>query len=1172
MANQKKYQRLSRNILLTLSLGMFSLIPSALALPSQGSYDNSSTAAITTADSTMSITGKSTNNVLNWQSFSIAKGETVAFDSNNYLNLVNDSTKSTIYGTLTGGGTIYLVNPNGILFGSTAQVNVGHLVASTRPISEVDSTDFTSSGTNPLSSTASSAAGDIINQGSLQANSVTLEGNDIVLTNTANITSDGSTPLTAVSIKASGAIDIGYSAGTEATGVNSTEYTTGNIDTTQSATKLGYTATSLSGKTATINDCMLVRNKYELQNMQNNLAGNYMLANDIDTSGFSFTSIGGSSAYSGVFDGGCFTISGLTVDSSSANAGLFGYAKKATLRNVTLSSASISGASAVGALVGYSDSNTIDNVSVSGTITSTGNKVGGIAGYSTNSTITNSSVTSGSVTGAQYVGGIVGYDVANTIKKSYNLASVTAAKLVGGITGESDGSTISEVYNGGTVLGNSTSSQYVGGISGRLASASTITNALNSGTVTTGGKNAGGIVGVMESGTTLSYAGNTGTVSGLSNTAGIVGNNAGTISYVYDAPSSNDATTVSAIIGSGITASVTNAYYATTDSSGNTISYKWAGGGDGKTYAELTAASLYSDWDIATTGGQSNVWRMYDGYSLPLLKTFLTTVDTPTITKTYNGSTQSIIASDYSSTDSSLDSSKIGVSSDIASGKDSDTYTGGTVYSNNPLGYDFVGTPTLKINKAALLVNVNNATMTYGNSDVYYTDSSGSSTSSAYTVDTSSLKGSDTIDSIQDSDHQLAVTINNGALSSESGKTTKNAGTYAITATDGGSTLKNYYVTTGSAGTVTVNKANLTATVNDISTTYGTAFNNSDSLSLTGLVNGDTAKDVDVTYVNTGSADGTNGKVTKDAGTYTVTVDFGSSTNYNISYTNNSAAATVNKATLDLDSVKLADVSTTYGTAFDTSKYTIVSTSGSGTGLVNGDTLDSLGLSYTNTGDGTNGKATQNVGTYTLSTTLSDLTNYTITGTNSTLTSTATVNRAPLTLTADSTSVESGWATTSGYTGTASGFVNGDTSSLLTGSTLTFSTTDGSEPTSVGTHSLTGSINGDTTNFGQNYYLVQDSSNSSALTITAKTGLSRRETPVYASALSSLSSTSTSSDTSSTDTDSDTKKLSAQTTAKISVDGGSTITVTTVDVPNGTITPAADSSTSTATKSKATTK
>ena len=100
-----KSNRLSRYVLVGLTMGMFSLVPVAYALPTGGI---STSATITTNTSTsaikMDIVGTQTNNIINWQSFSIANGEKVGFDAKNYLNLVRGAAKSEINGVLTGTG------------------------------------------------------------------------------------------------------------------------------------------------------------------------------------------------------------------------------------------------------------------------------------------------------------------------------------------------------------------------------------------------------------------------------------------------------------------------------------------------------------------------------------------------------------------------------------------------------------------------------------------------------------------------------------------------------------------------------------------------------------------------------------------------------------------------------------------------------------------------------------------------------------------------------------------------------------------------------------------------------------------------------------------------------------------------------------------------------------
>ena len=88
----------------------------------------------------MTITQTSSNVAINWQSFGIQSGQSVQFaqpgSSSVALNRVIGSDPSNILGSLSSNGKVFLVNPNGILFGAGASVNVGGLVASTLAISD----------------------------------------------------------------------------------------------------------------------------------------------------------------------------------------------------------------------------------------------------------------------------------------------------------------------------------------------------------------------------------------------------------------------------------------------------------------------------------------------------------------------------------------------------------------------------------------------------------------------------------------------------------------------------------------------------------------------------------------------------------------------------------------------------------------------------------------------------------------------------------------------------------------------------------------------------------------------------------------------------------------------------------------------------------------------------
>ena len=90
---------------------------------------------------TLDITASS-NAIINWQGFSVGAGETTRFiqptASSAVLNRVTGSDASTILGELLSNGRVFLVNPNGIVFGEDAVVDTAGLVASTLGIDDAD--------------------------------------------------------------------------------------------------------------------------------------------------------------------------------------------------------------------------------------------------------------------------------------------------------------------------------------------------------------------------------------------------------------------------------------------------------------------------------------------------------------------------------------------------------------------------------------------------------------------------------------------------------------------------------------------------------------------------------------------------------------------------------------------------------------------------------------------------------------------------------------------------------------------------------------------------------------------------------------------------------------------------------------------------------------------------
>jgi filamentous hemagglutinin family protein len=134
------------------------------ALPT-GQQVVSGTAPITMIDSKTMQINNSRNAVINWQGFSIANGERTQFvqpdAASAVLNRVIGSYKSDIFGMLDSNGRVFLLNPNGILFGAGSQVNVAGLVASSLGMSNSDFLNgiyrFSGSG----------QSGSVINQGTI---------------------------------------------------------------------------------------------------------------------------------------------------------------------------------------------------------------------------------------------------------------------------------------------------------------------------------------------------------------------------------------------------------------------------------------------------------------------------------------------------------------------------------------------------------------------------------------------------------------------------------------------------------------------------------------------------------------------------------------------------------------------------------------------------------------------------------------------------------------------------------------------------------------------------------------------------------------------------------------------------------------------------------------------
>ena len=246
------------------------------------------------------------------------------------------------------------------------------------------------------------------------------------------------------------------------------------------AEDLGYNYDS-NTKTYTVYNANGLMNVAELVN-GGKTDINITLTADIDLTGKVWTPIGTDydNSYTGTFDGGGHTITGLTVTTNDEYAGLFGYLGNfnngaATVKNVVMDGIQITcnhRSGYAGGVAGYSWG-TIENCSVSGSISGT-IYVGGVVGAQRDNPITGCS-SSATVKGTLNVGGVAGQTNSSaTLTACYATGNVTieinpAKNIAGGsLVGMNAGSSLLACYATGNVTstGSSTGQVHIGGFLG----------------------------------------------------------------------------------------------------------------------------------------------------------------------------------------------------------------------------------------------------------------------------------------------------------------------------------------------------------------------------------------------------------------------------------------------------------------------------------------------------------------------------------------------------------------------------------------------------------------------------------------------------------------------------------------------------------------------------------
>ena len=192
-----------------------------------------------------------------------------------------------------------------------------------------------------------------------------------------------------------------------------------------------------------------ITNANQLQAINRNLSGNYVLGNNIDASttatwnnGAGFVSLGtngassvlnGGNGFTGKLDGLGHTISDLTIFRPSAsNTGLFGF-NSGAITNVGLVNARVRGNAYTGALIGDNRGNVFLTYAA-GTVIGA-DATGGLVGTNATTGLITYSYATATTSGNNYVGGLVGGNN-GIITHSYATGRVSGASVIGGLAGQ----------------------------------------------------------------------------------------------------------------------------------------------------------------------------------------------------------------------------------------------------------------------------------------------------------------------------------------------------------------------------------------------------------------------------------------------------------------------------------------------------------------------------------------------------------------------------------------------------------------------------------------------------------------------------------------------------------------------------------------------------------------
>lgn len=468
----------------------------------------------------------------------------------------------------------------------------------------------------------------------------------------AVITASGSARLTMNTGTGNGA-DAGVAGGEVLVGINPDGSFKGRVD---FPGRTGTNILTINGEQYRVINALGTQgstNPANLQGINGNIFGSYALGGDIDasaTAGWAggFLPITG---LRGNLNGLGHTISNLTVNRPTRDqTGLVGFLDGGTVSNIGITGGSVRGRDSTGALAGEVFNGKVLNSYAAASVNGR-DQTGGLVGLLSSSTLRNGHST-GNVAGAEKSGGLVGELAGGSILDSYATGAVSGTYNVGGLVGYNNDA-IGNSYATGNVAG----TELVGGLVG--FSFGEIANTYATGSVT--GELAGGLVGLNGWIISNSYA--SGRVSGGTYTGGLVSFPGYQVNDSYwDIQGTGQAAGAIADAGSI---------------------------GLGLTSAQMQSMASFSGWDMSATGGSSAVWRIYEGHTAPLLRSFMPalTITAGNTSRVYDGTSMGLSGVTYSIPSASGSASLFGITGAYGTGK-----TGVGTYSaqvwSSQQGYD----------------------------------------------------------------------------------------------------------------------------------------------------------------------------------------------------------------------------------------------------------------------------------------------------------------------------------------------------------------------------------------------------------------------------------------------------------------------------------------------------